>query len=100
VFPGAFTVAAAATLNIVPGIKVAMARAHTITIDGALNLDTLASFIIDDNNFDGVEGIVVNGTMAVTNTSFTRLNNANGNDTSQIQVKSEIDRTATCTTVT
>ncbi|OWK41894.1 hypothetical protein FRUB_03972 [Fimbriiglobus ruber] len=84
-FGGPVTVDAAGALNVNPGANVTIEENITITVDGSLN-------VVDANSFDIVggslqtEGIVLNGTMTVTGTTFGLLNSISGEGEAGIQV--------------
>ena len=87
VFPGAFEVKPNATLSIGDGVSALIRYAQTITVDSGGTLSFGAAAVaIQDSNYDGTFGIVVNGTMSASGASFTRLSNSNGNDNSQLLV--------------
>ncbi|HEY2911148.1 MAG TPA: hypothetical protein VGI99_12935, partial [Gemmataceae bacterium] len=89
-------VAPAGTLNISAGAHVAISDADTVTINGTLNVTSAGSFTLDDVDDDtNAGGIVVNGIMNTTNTTFSRFSGHNGNDVSRILVNSGGHLTAT-----
>ena len=69
VFPGGFTVAAGATLNVGANVPILVQASQTLTVNGAMTLasgDTLSL----SSNFDGGTQVVVNGTLTATGTTF------------------------------
>ena len=99
VFPGAFEVKPNATLSIGDGVSALIRYAQTITVDSGGTLSFGAAAVaIQDSNYDGTFGIVVNGTMSTSGASFTRLSNSNGNDNSQLLVNAGGKLTASSST--
>jgi hypothetical protein len=89
VFPGAFTVQAGATMTVQPGVRVLIRDNQVLTVNGLLDVDAAGSFEIEDFNGGQISGIVVNGTMDVTGTAFTRASGGfNGSDWARIVVNS------------
>ena len=87
VIPGAFTVAATATLTMAAGINVFLNAGAILTDKGTLTVTSPASFVVqNDTNQGNTSGIVVNGVMTVSDTKFSLA--SNGNDTTKIEVKS------------
>jgi hypothetical protein len=85
-----FTVAQGATLNVDSGVNVLIRQGAILTDSGTLNITAAASFQVEDKSlfFGTTTGIIVNGTMAASNTNFSRENNSDGIDTTKIEVKS------------
>ena len=71
VFPGGFTIASGATLNVAPSISVLLTDGQTITDNGALTFATGDS--MNFYSYYGASQIVVNGTMTATGDTFTTL---------------------------
>ena len=79
VFPGNFTVAAGATLNVGPTVPVLLQGGQILTVNGAMTLasgDTLTL----STNYPGNTQVVVNGTLTATTTTFNLAGNGYGGD--------------------
>ena len=69
VFPGGFTVASGATLNVGANVPILVQTGQTLLVNGAMTLasgDTLSL----SSNYDGGTQVVVNGTLTATGTTF------------------------------
>ena len=95
VFTGAFTVNAGATLSVGTGANVQINSGVTLTDNGTVNITSPAVLAAQETNNNVSQGIVVNGTLTATNTSFTRNG---GGVTSFLQVNSGGHLTATNST--
>ena len=96
VFPGGFAVGTDATLNVDAGASVLIRDAQQILVDGTLNITAASSFAIEDQDDGGASGgIMVNGTISITNTNLTRDGGTNGNDTTYLQINSGASVTMT-----
>src|SRR5439155_1483044 len=69
VFPGAFTVNSGAMLSLGAGVNVQINNGVTITDNGTLNVNGANTVVAQETNNCCPEGIVVNGSMTVSNTS-------------------------------
>src|SRR5262249_51526578 len=86
---GPLTVASGVTLTIGKvgvNVNLLIKDGKTLTVNGTLSITSAASFAIEDSQSFASEGIVVNGTLAVSNSSLTRAGGTNQSDTSRVLV--------------
>ena len=99
VFPGLFTVGPGATLSMSSGASVLIRDSQQLLVDGTLNITGARSVAIEDQDDGGASGgITVNGTIAISNTSLTRLGGTNGDDTTLLQINPGAKVTMSATT--
>ena len=73
VFPGNFTIATAATLNVGSNVRVLLSAFQTLTVDGTINFAAGDTVTLDVDAFNSTTQIIVNGTFNATGTVFNRI---------------------------